>query len=55
MAQAVLAALSFPAAAPQAMLGKSARFWAREDGFRHACYISAGLFVTLALLKLVSA
>lgn len=32
-----------------------AQFWTREDGFRHAAYISAGLFVALTALKLLTA
>ena len=32
-----------------------ARFWTREDGLRHAGYISGGLFVAVATIKLLTA
>jgi hypothetical protein len=55
MAQTALAPAACPRPAPRALVTTAALFWAREDGFRHASYISAGLFVIVAALKLLSA
>lgn len=44
-----------PALAPRAVFARVAAYWAAEDGFRHATYISAGLFITISFIKLVMA
>ncbi|PYF07797.1 hypothetical protein C8J30_11543 [Rhodobacter viridis] len=53
MAHTALAPVGLPVL-PRA-LQAVAQFWTREDGFRHAAYISGGLFVTVAAIKLLTA
>jgi len=54
MAHTAFAPLALPSA-PRMLFATAARFWMREDGLRHAAYISVGLFVTVALIKVLTA
>lgn len=55
MAHLVQPAAPAFALAPRTLLARLAAFWLREDGLRHAAYISGALFVTLAAIKLATA